>query len=145
MTKKKKSFRICACLDFFFFFGEPHRYVVGLGDRHNDNIMVTKHGHLFHIDFAHFLGNVMKFGIYTRERAPFVFTPEFLFVMGGETSEMYAQFKELCCQCYNVLRAHSNTFISLFALVRPIITMKSYCMLFFHYVKLLHLVRYRCC
>jgi hypothetical protein len=92
-------------------------YVVGLGDRHNDNIMITKHGHLFHIDFAHFLGNVMKFGIYTRERAPFVFTPDFLFVMGGEQSEHYATFRDLCCRCYNLLRTHANTFISLFAMM----------------------------
>ena len=48
-------------------------YVLGIGDRHNDNIMVTKEGHLFHIDFAHFLGNVMKFYGFKRERAPVSF------------------------------------------------------------------------
>jgi phosphatidylinositol-4,5-bisphosphate 3-kinase len=45
--------------------------------------MVCKSGHLFHIDFAHFLGNIMRFGVYKREKAPFVLTPDFVQVMGG--------------------------------------------------------------
>lgn len=92
-------------------------YVIGVGDRHNDNIMVTKAGKLFHIDFAHFLGNIIKFGVYKRERAPFVLTPEFAYVMGGEKSQGFAQFKALACNIYNILRRHSSTFISLFELM----------------------------
>ncbi|CAG2166030.1 unnamed protein product, partial [Oppiella nova] len=45
-------------------------YILGVADRHNDNIMVTRNGQLFHIDFGHILGKFKeKFGI-RRERVP---------------------------------------------------------------------------
>eukprot|EP01113_Clastostelium_recurvatum_P028422 TRINITY_DN3438_c0_g1_i4.p1 TRINITY_DN3438_c0_g1~~TRINITY_DN3438_c0_g1_i4.p1 ORF type:complete len:1453 (-),score=442.67 TRINITY_DN3438_c0_g1_i4:115-3945(-) len=92
-------------------------YVLGIGDRHNDNVMVTQSGKLFHIDFGHFLGNYKKkFGI-KRERAPFVLTPDFAHVMGGEGSTGFLHFVDLCCQAYNILRRHSSMFINLFAMM----------------------------
>ena len=55
---------------------------------------LSRKGHLFHIDFGHFLGNFKsKFGI-KRERAPFVFTPDFAYVLGDKGSDDFAEFVE---------------------------------------------------
>lgn len=91
-------------------------YVLGIGDRHNDNIMLQRTGKFFHIDFGHFLGNFKsKLGV-KRERAPFVFTPSMLDAIGGKKSENYQTFKTLACDAFRVLRAHSNLLITLLVL-----------------------------
>ncbi|GAM25539.1 hypothetical protein SAMD00019534_087140 [Acytostelium subglobosum LB1] len=92
-------------------------YVLGIGDRHNDNLMCTKLGRLFHIDFGHFLGNYKKKFGFKRERAPFVFTPDFCYVMGGKESPKFAQFVNYCCTAYNILRRHAKLFMNLFAMM----------------------------
>jgi phosphatidylinositol-4,5-bisphosphate 3-kinase len=99
-------------------------FVLGIGDRHNDNIMVTQQGNLFHIDFGHFLGNIKrKFGI-KRERAPFVLTPDFVYVMNSckegvesKYSNGFEYFQDLCLDAYLVLHEHAHFFINLFAMM----------------------------
>lgn len=92
-------------------------HVLGIGDRHNDNVMLTSTGHMFHIDFGHFLGNWERFAGISRDRAPFVFTPEMCFVMGGKSSEGFERFANLCCAAFNCLRRNAELFVSLFSLM----------------------------
>ncbi|XP_060098149.1 phosphatidylinositol 4,5-bisphosphate 3-kinase catalytic subunit beta isoform [Heteronotia binoei] len=95
-------------------------YVLGIGDRHSDNIMVRKNGQLFHIDFGHILGNFKsKFGI-KRERVPFILTYDFIHVIQQgktENTEKFCRFRQCCEGAYLVLRRHGNLFITLFALM----------------------------
>eukprot|EP01133_Synstelium_polycarpum_P015439 gene15439-18312_t len=92
-------------------------YVMGIGDRHSDNIMITRAGHLFHIDFGHFLGNYKKKYGFKRERAPFIFTPQYMAIVGGKDSENFKFFVKTCCVAYNILRKHTDLFINLFQLM----------------------------
>jgi phosphatidylinositol-4,5-bisphosphate 3-kinase len=94
--------------------------VIGLGDRHPSNIMVTKTGELFHIDFGHFLGNFKsKLGV-KRERSPFVFTPQMLGVLGTTLSDEVPQrFLALCHDAFNHLRRNAHLLLALFVLMVP--------------------------
>ncbi|XP_036389297.1 phosphatidylinositol 4,5-bisphosphate 3-kinase catalytic subunit gamma isoform [Megalops cyprinoides] len=95
-------------------------YVLGIGDRHNDNIMIMEQGNLFHIDFGHIMGNTKRFLGVNRERVPFVLTPDFLYVMGrvGKKSSLYFhRFTHTCIQAYLALRCHSRLLVTLFSLM----------------------------
>ena len=88
-------------------------FVLGIGDRHNDNIMLKKNGELFHIDFGHFLGHFKyKMGI-KRERAPFVFTRQFQNVLGNDNSALFLEFKEKLQKGYLILRKNRDDIVTL--------------------------------
>lgn len=87
-------------------------YLLGIGDRHLDNIMITDKGELFHIDFGFILGFDPK------PLAPDMrITPEMVEAIGGENSSNYMEFKKICTTVYNCLRRHTNIFMYILSLL----------------------------
>jgi hypothetical protein len=80
-------------------------YLLGIGDRHLENIMITENAHIFNIDFGYVLGKDPK--IIAPE---FRLTPEMIDAMGGPKSKYYQDFKKYCIDAYNCLRRHTSIF-----------------------------------
>jgi len=87
-------------------------YILGIGDRHLDNIMINTSGQMFHIDFGFIFGQDPK-----PMPPPFRFIRAMADCMGGEDSEHYARFKTFCCQSYNWLRKSANLILNLLSLM----------------------------
>ena len=97
-------------------------YVLGLGDRHSDNVMIRSDGSLFHIDFGHILGaKKSKFGI-KREREEFLLTPAMAYAIGGKgwkASAQFEEFKALCVRAYLAIRRRAAPFLRMFEAMVP--------------------------
>jgi len=87
-------------------------YILGIGDRHLDNLLLTSNGELFHIDFGYILGRDPK-----PFPPPMKVSPEMVEGMGGINSIHFTQFKSYCCTAYNILRKSSSLILNLMALM----------------------------
>lgn len=91
-------------------------YLLGIGDRHMDNIMVTEDGYLFHIDYGYILGSDPKFGVLGMTPAMRI-TKDIIDAMGGLESTGYLEFKAHCKDIYKVLRRYTSLFMSLLSIM----------------------------
>lgn len=87
-------------------------YLLGIGDRHLDNLLLSPSGNLFHVDFAYILG-----------KDPKPFPPvmklcrEMVEAMGGLESEHYLKFKSYCFTAFSILRKSAHLILNLFELM----------------------------
>ena len=92
-------------------------YLLGIGDRHFDNILIRDDGCLFHIDFSFILGNDPKF--FSPE---IKITNDMIEALGGENSDGFTEFKNLVYKSYDILRMHSDIIYNLLYLLTKINT-----------------------
>lgn len=86
-------------------------YLFQVKDRHNGNILLDAAGHIIHIDFGFILSSSPKnLGF---ESSPFKLTEEFVEVMGGLNSDMFAYYKILILQGLIAARKHMEKIIQL--------------------------------
>lgn len=87
-------------------------YLLGVGDRHLDNLLLSPDGHFFHVDFGYILN---------RDPKPFApavkLSKEMVDAMGGTTSIHYTIFKKFCFTAFLTLRKNSNLILNLINLM----------------------------
>ncbi|KAM3416800.1 Phosphatidylinositol 3-kinase VPS34 [Cercospora zeina] len=94
-------------------------YLLGVGDRHLDNLLLTEDGHFLHIDFGYILGRDPK------PMAPLMkLSREMIEGMGsgnagGASGEsQFDIFRQYCFTAYTTLRRQSSLILNLFALMQ---------------------------
>lgn len=88
-------------------------YILGVGDRHLDNLLITTNGHFFHADFGYILGQDPK---------PFPplmkLPPQIIEAFGGAESSNYNKFRSYCFVAYSILRRNAGLILNLFELMK---------------------------
>nr|KAJ3421241.1 Phosphatidylinositol (PI) 3-kinase [Polyrhizophydium stewartii] len=87
-------------------------YLLGIGDRHLDNLLLTREGNMIHIDFGFMLGRDPK-----PFPPPMKLCKEMVEAMGGTASPGYQKFKSYAFIAFNSLRKSANLILNLFSLM----------------------------
>lgn len=91
-------------------------YLLQVKDRHNGNILLDDQGHLIHIDYGFMLSSSPKnLGF---ESSAFKMTYEFVEVMGGVQSDMFAYFKILMLKGFLSARKHMDKLVPIIEIMQ---------------------------
>ncbi|ORM40388.1 Phosphatidylinositol 3-kinase VPS34 [Babesia sp. Xinjiang] len=88
-------------------------YLLGVGDRHNDNLIVSNTGHVVHVDYGYVLGSDPK----PLPAPPFKLSQELLDFLGGHDSFFYRRFKKRFYVVFSILRRHAKLILILLYLL----------------------------
>jgi hypothetical protein len=90
--------------------------ILSVGDRHLENVMMTRQGLLFHIDYAHLLGSEPAAKTFIGNTCRI--TQGMVEFLGGVQSTYYKQFQRLCGEIYSKAR---KWILVLYASVMPLV------------------------
>lgn len=85
-------------------------FTMGLGDRHLENIMVTREGYLAHVDFGYVLGEDPK-----HIATPMRITEDMVEAIGGRSSTSFAAFVKRTQVGYEHMRSYASFWYHLLA------------------------------
>jgi len=89
-------------------------YILGLGDRHLDNIMINNLGQIFHIDYGYLLDNPMTSII---SNPNIKVTNVMIDFLGGVEGKYYKEFTQYIIQVYDILRLYKNLVINYYEIL----------------------------
>jgi hypothetical protein len=89
-------------------------YILGIGDRHLDNIMVNEKGQIFHIDYGYLMNNPIT----SVTSSPNIkVTSAMIDFLGGPNSRFYAEFKQYVISVYDIIRLYKNIILNYYELI----------------------------
>lgn len=88
-------------------------YIIGLGDRHLDNIMIHKDGMIFNIDY----GYILDAPLTLFEMPQIKVTNDIIDFLEGRNSNYYIEFKKNVILFYNILRANKHIIYQYFQFI----------------------------
>ena len=93
-------------------------WILLLRDRHNANLMLDDEGRYFHVDFGFVLGHSTGKGIGGLvECSPFKLTEEYIELLDGRNSPVFAKFCDGCVAAMQASHAHAQTILSMVEIV----------------------------